>query len=96
MRAAPPPPRLLPAASAAAYCSMSVRPFEKLGIGRVVLGTKVLYDRVAIDHHLDQLAGLAPASDPITGYSGNSSDNDDPEAAFDRSSPDFRHAAGRP
>lgn len=78
--------RLIPAKEAAAYLSLPVKALERLGIGRICLGTKVLYDRVAIDRHLDALTG-APSPSPAP------ADNDDAEAAFERSCPNIRHAA---
>lgn len=82
-------PRLLTAHDAAAYLALPVTQFEKLGIGRVCMGTKLRYDRVAIDRHLDALAGLSAPSEAPT------ADNDDPEAAFARSAPDIGDAARR-
>lgn len=69
-------PRLLCAKEAAAYFNLPVTVFERLRVGRVCFGPKVLYDRLALDAHLDALSGLAPQSGPT-------SDND-PEAALDR------------
>ena len=43
------------------------------------------------DAHLDRIAGMAPQSPPA----GLTADNDDPEAAFDRSAPDFENAPRR-
>lgn len=85
---AKPTPRLLPAQDAAAYLNLSVAAFERLNLGRVSLGTKVLYDRIAIDRHLDVLAGLAAPSPPTP------ADND-AEAAFERSRPAIHHATRR-
>lgn len=82
-------PRLLMAKDAAEYCSMPVAEFERLGIGRVQLGTKFRYDRLALDAHLDALSGLVARSPTPAA-------NDDPEAAFERSAPDLRHAPRRP
>ena len=79
----------MPAAEAAAYVSIPVAEFERLGIGLVRMGTKVRYDRVATDRHLDALAGISAPSP------AQEADND-PEAAFDRSRPDLRHASRRP
>ena len=82
-------PRLLTAQDAAAYFRLGVKAFERLAIGRVSLGAKVLYDRFALDAYLDDLAGLARPS-PAT-----PADND-PEAAFDRSRPALRNAPRHP
>lgn len=79
-------PRLLTAQDAAAYVNMPVAAFERLNLARVCLGTRVLYDRVAIDRHLDALAGLPSPLPP------QSSDND-AEAAFDRSRPVLGNAS---
>jgi hypothetical protein len=51
-------PRLLSAREAAAYFQLPVRRFERLHIGRVCFGAKVLYDRVALDSYLDGVSGL--------------------------------------
>lgn len=83
-------PRLITADDAAAYMSLPRAAVERMGIGRIVLGTKVLYDRVAIDRHLDALSGLPPPSPPPIPV------NDDPEAAFERSCPGLPNAARRP
>ena len=68
-------PRLLTAAEAAAYFHLPVTQFERLRIGRACFGTKVLYDKQALDAHLDALSGLtalAPHND------------NDAESALDR------------
>jgi hypothetical protein len=83
-----PGPRLLTADAAAAYFSMPVKAFERLRVGRVVFGSRVLYDREALNAHLDALSGLAPKSAPTA-------HNDDPEAALDRFTARFGRAAGR-
>lgn len=86
-------PRLLKPEQAAAYCGgIPIAAFKRLRLGEIHLGTRVLYDRHALDAHLDQLAGLAPQSPPAIPRA----DNDDPEAAFDRSAPDLAHAPRRP
>ena len=82
------PPRLLTAETAARYFNLPVRAFEKLRVGRVVFGTRVLYDKLALDAHLDALSGLTAQSPPTI-------DNDDPEAALDRFTARFGRAAGR-
>ncbi|MBW8815558.1 MAG: hypothetical protein JF588_19225 [Caulobacterales bacterium] len=84
------PPRLMLAQDAADYLNIPLAEVERLAIGRIRLGRSVRYDRVAIDHHIDELAGLTSTSPAL------SADNDDPEAAFDRSRPDLRHAPRRP
>lgn len=82
-------PRLMTADEAASYLRLPKKAFERLCIGRVPLGTAIRYDRWALDAHLDALSGLAsPSPAPAA--------NDDPEAAFERSAPDLRHAPRRP
>lgn len=81
-------PRLLTAKEGAAYFNLPITQFERLRIGRVCFGTKVLYDRDALDAHLDGLSGLAAQSPAL-------SDND-PEAALDRFNQRFSNAARRP
>jgi hypothetical protein len=90
--ATPPAPRLLSAAQAAAYLSLPKAEVARLALGAVRLGRRVLYDRVAIDRELDARGGLAPPSPPPA----LTADNDDPEAAFERSAPDLGDAARRP
>lgn len=81
-------PRLLTADEAASYLRLPKKAFERLCIARVIMGTTIRYDRVALDAHLDALSGLtAPSPTPAA--------NDDPEAAFARSCPDLSHAPGR-
>lgn len=77
-------PRLLTADVAAGYMGMGVKAFVRLGLGRVPLGARVRYDRLALDAHLDALSGLAPQSPPAAPRAGAANDHDDPEAAFDR------------
>lgn len=72
-------PRLLTEKAAAEYLSIPVTDFKRLCVGRVPLGTRVRYDRVALDAHLDRISGLAPQSRQSTKV-----DDDDPDAAFDR------------
>lgn len=81
--------RLLTASEAAAYFRLSVKAFERLNVGRVSFGTRVLYDRKALDAHLDRISGVAqPGLAPH--------DNDDAEAALDRFTAGSRHTSGRP
>lgn len=68
-------PRLLTDDQAAEYLSIPVAELVRQGIGRVPFGKYVRYDRRALDAHLDNLSGLAPVS----------SNDDSPDAAFDRS-----------
>lgn len=79
-------PRLMTEDEAAAYVRLKVPAFRRLRLGVVTMGTDVRYDRVAIDRHLDALAGLPSPLPP------HSSDND-PEAAFDRSRPVLGNAS---
>ena len=72
-------PRLLTEKDAAAYLSIPVTDVRRLGVGRIPLGTRVRYDRLALDAHLDRISGLAPQSRQSTTV-----DDDDPDAAFDR------------
>ncbi len=74
---------------AASYLRLPKKTFERLCIARVLMGTAIRYDRRALDAHLDALSGLASPSPA-------SAANDDPEAAFERSAPDLRHAPRRP
>jgi hypothetical protein len=81
--------RLMLVKEAADYLHIPVAELERLGIGRVFLGTKVRYDRAAIDRHIDVLAGLASPSPSLE------ADNN-AEVAFERSRPHLRHAPRRP
>jgi hypothetical protein len=78
---------LLTARQAAAYLNIPIVEVVRQGIGRVCLGARVLYDRMAIDLHLDRLGGLASAEEP---------ENDDPETALARFAARFASAPGRP
>jgi hypothetical protein len=49
------PPRLLPAAQAAAYIGVSETKLRSLPIARKVLDGKRLYDRLALDAYADSL-----------------------------------------
>lgn len=80
-------PRLLSAKEAAAYFQLPVTRFERLHVGRVCFGAKVLYDRVALDAYLDGIAGL----DSRSGISPS----DDAEAALARFTSHFEDAARR-
>lgn len=75
-------PRLLTDDEAAEYLGVPKAEVVRQGIGRVPFGRYVRYDRRALDAYLDQLAGLAP----------HSANDDDPDAAFDRS---LRHDPDR-
>lgn len=59
-------PRLLTADQAAAYCGVGRENFEaRAGVQPVkVFGARRLYDRVAIDHWLDQISGLPTSCGP--------------------------------
>lgn len=72
-------PRLLTDKAAAQYVSLPVAEFKRLAIGRVPMGSRVRYDRRALDAHLDRLSGIAPQSSAPTLV-----DDDSPDAAFDR------------
>lgn len=72
-------PRLLTEKDAAAYMAIPVTDFRRLGVGRVPLGTRVRYDRLALDAHVDRVSGLAPNSTIPT-----QTDDNSPDAAFDR------------
>jgi hypothetical protein len=78
---------VLTAQEAAAYFQLPVKQFERLGIGRLCFGARVLYDREALDAHLDQLSGLdsRQASTP----------QDDAEAALARFSAHLDNAPRR-
>lgn len=51
--------RLLTAKEAAAYFRLPTAQFVRLRLGVVCFGAKVLYDKRALDAHLDLLTGLA-------------------------------------
>lgn len=69
-------PRLLRVHEAAAYFSIPVTQFERLGIGRACLGTKVRYDQRALDVYLDTISEISP---PAVHFPSN-----DAEAALER------------
>lgn len=81
-------PRLMTAKEAAAYFHLPVTQFERLGVGRVCFGPKVLYDRQALDAYLDGLNGLRRDSATFA--------DNDPEAALGRFNQRFASAARRP
>lgn len=70
-------PRLLTDKQAADYCSLPLRTFIKLGIGRVRLGAKVRFDKIALDIHLSRLSGVEAPAEVAPA-------DDDPEAAIRR------------
>ena len=90
MAAAAPQPRLLTEEAAAAYLSLPLAEVRRMTIGRVRLGGKVRFDRLALDAHLDALSGLAPQSPPPAATAA--ADPDDPDAALDRFFGHPRHA----
>lgn len=57
-------PRLLKPKEAAGYFNLPISMFERLGVGRVCFGAKVLYDKAALDAHLDTLSALTETSTP--------------------------------
>ena len=59
LRNSPITPRLLTAAEAAAYFRLPVSRFRQLRLGEITFGSKVLYDRHALDAYLDRASGLA-------------------------------------
>ncbi|WP_374470958.1 hypothetical protein [Phenylobacterium sp.] len=59
-------PRLLTASEAAAYFRLPVTRFRRLRLGEVSLGSKVLYDRHALDAYLDRVSGLDAAGQPAS------------------------------
>jgi hypothetical protein len=77
-------PRLLTARQAAAYLNMPITEVVRQGIGRLCFGARVLYDRTAMDMHLDHLSGVA---------SGSTLESDDPEIALERFTSRFSSAA---
>ncbi len=79
-------PRILTAEQAAAYCALPVATFKRLRLGEIHLGATVLYDRRALDAELDAKAGLTPRP-RLSALAANQ--DDDPEAAFERSAPRF-------
>lgn len=81
-------PRLLQANEGAAYFGLPVAQFERLRIGRACFGTKVRYDKRALDAFLDRLSDI---SSPTPQHSGN-----DPEAALDRFTARFANPSRRP
>ena len=80
--------RLLTAREAADYFKLPVAQFERLRVGRACFGTKVRYDRHALDTYLDAITGLAHATptSPIN----------DAESALDRFTARFANPARRP
>jgi len=72
-------PRLLTLHQAAEYLSLPLAEVRRLGLGRVPLGTRLRYDRKAIDAELDRLAGL----DSIASTYPN--DSEDALARFNQS-----------
>lgn len=83
-------PRLLTQEEAAQYLgNITVRSLKRLRLGVVLLGSTVRYDRLALDAHLDKLAGLAPATPPPSDTKPGANDDDTPEAAFERSAPNI-------
>ena len=83
-------PRLLTAEEAAQYLGgITTRAVKRLRIGLVLLGAEIRYDRLALDAHLDALAGLASPVARDKAGSPPQANDDDPEAAFERSAPNF-------
>lgn len=69
-------PRLLTEEQAAHYLGdVPIAEVVRQGIGRVRFGRSVRYDRRALDAYLDALSGIA----------AQSANDDNPDAAFDRS-----------
>lgn len=81
-------PRLLTAADAASYLSLPLSSFQRLGIGRVQLGARVRYDRMALDDWLDEQRGRAPVS-------MHTQSEDDADAALARFSHGLQRASRR-
>ncbi|MDB5431427.1 MAG: hypothetical protein JWP35_2543 [Caulobacter sp.] len=79
-------PRLLTTVQAAGYLNLPQAEVIRQGIGCVRFGIRTLYDRAAIDAHLDELSRLTPVQkDQVS----------DPEAALERFAANFKHAARR-
>jgi hypothetical protein len=88
VRPTPTQPRLITAPEAAAYLSLPLRAFTRLRIGRIALGSRVLYDRHALDAWLDAATGLDSSRGPRS--------LDDAEAALARFIADQPDASRRP
>lgn len=68
-------PRLLTEKEAGEYLRLPVTEVRKLACGRVIMGTKVRYDRKAIDAYLDRIGGLVVHS---------AANEDDPDEELER------------
>lgn len=83
-------PRLLTAEEAAQYLgNITVRNLKRLRLGVVLLGSITRYDRRALDAYLDQLSGLGAKMASSAGPAPDQANDDSPEAAFERSAPNF-------
>lgn len=80
-------PRLLTLEQAAAYLNVPMAEVRRKGVGMVRFGSRVRYDRAALDGWLDAQRGVAPESSAL--------DDDSPEAALERFTRNSPHAAGR-
>ena len=81
-------PRLLKTKQAAEYLNIPEAEVKRLTFGRVQLGSKLLYDRHALDAELDRLSGLESHD--------NRSNDNEAEAAFDRFTKDHGRASRSP
>lgn len=81
-------PRLLDETAAAEYLSLPIGSLRRIAHGRILIGGRPRWDRLALDAWLDALGGLAP-------HSRSPQADNDPEAAFDRSHPRLADAPRR-
>lgn len=88
-------PRLMDEAVAAAYLSRPVETMKRVRVGRLKFEGRLNWDRIVLDRHLDQLAGIVPPATPAPANDGAPLE-DSPSAALDRFLADQRHAPGRP
>lgn len=62
-------PRLLNRDQAASYCGVSATTFEAhVAVQPVRIGSRVLWDKVALDAWLDEQSGLVNSKQPATPY----------------------------
>lgn len=81
--------RLMTEGEAADHLRIPKSELKRLTVGRVPINGRIRWDRVALDHWLDGLAGL---SAPMPANANQT----EAEAALDRFITDQRHAPGCP
>jgi hypothetical protein len=69
-------PRLLTSEQVAAYLTLPLAEVARLTVGRLLIGTRLRFDRVALDEYLDARLGRVAESPPPA--------QNDPEAALER------------